>query len=135
MYHETIDLGEIDLANMSYRYLGDLMHYHNIQTYGFDADHTITKICNETKQFGIDYGISYDNSDTHYHNLLTNDHYQLAPSHQTIIIIIIISESYNIIYLVDVDGNTSWYNHNNFNTTFNNKDNNHKDTQCARMET
>ena len=98
LYHVTIGFSEIGLANMSCKNLGDLMNYHDTKTYGFDADHTITKICNETKQFGIDYGIQYDNSNAYYHNLLLKDHYPLGHSNQITITIAAISASYNTKY-------------------------------------
>ena len=94
----TICLGDIVLVKISYANLGEPLDYQDTKTYGFDENHSITTIYNETTIFGINYGIQYDNSNTSYQLLLTNNHHQLAYSNQTIITITAISVSYNPTY-------------------------------------
>ena len=87
LYHVTIGLNEIVLVNKSYVYLGEPMNYHDTRIYCFDTDSILSQRCNKTTQFGINYEIQHDNSNTRYHILVTNDDYQLAPSNQTVITI------------------------------------------------
>ena len=98
LYHVTIGLNEIVLVNKSYVYLGEPMNYHDTRIYCFDTEIILSQRCNKTTQFGINCGIQYDNSNTGYQILFTNDPYLLAHSHQTIFTISTIRVSYLTTY-------------------------------------